>query len=282
VALQSMKFFLKKAMASKYAIGAFNSVDENTTCAIIQASQEMHSPVIVQTSMKTVTYYGAKVIASWVHALAAEVSVPVAFHLDHCREIDMLRECVDAGWTDVMFDGSNLPFNENIEKTHKAATIAHMQGVNIEGELGAIMGVEDGIKVDESCLTDPTRAEQFVRETEIDFFAPAIGTAHGVYWREPHISFSLLSEIAGRIHVPIVIHGGTGLSEELFKRCIKSGGVKINISTQLKHTFRNAYENYFHNNPEDYEPLKAIKTVYEEIKIVIKNYITIFGSNNKA
>ena len=282
--LTSMKDMLKKAQAGKYAVGAFNIVDENSTAAVIQAAEELKSPVIIQTSVKTVKLYGAKPIAAWTHALASSSQIPVALHLDHCKEIDVLRECVEAGWTDVMFDGSALPFEENLTKTKEAVSIAHPRGVGVEGELGAIVGVEDEIHVkeQEAHLADPDQSEKFVNETGIDFFAPAIGTAHGIYNGEPKIDFDLLCEIAKRVGIPIAIHGGTGLSKEVFDKCIYLGGAKVNVSTQIKHTYKDSYEKYFKENPEDYEPVKVVKYVREEIKKTVKEFIKIFGSGGKC
>lgn len=282
--LISMKEMLKKAHAGKYAIGAFNIVDESSTSAVIRAAEELKAPVIIQTSVKTVKLYGSMPIAAWTHALAKSSPVPIALHLDHCKEIDILRECVDSGWTDVMFDGSSLPFEENFAKTKEAVSIAHPQGVGVEGELGAIVGVEDDIHVREqdSHLANPEQSEKFVKGTGIDIFAPAIGTAHGIYKGEPKIAFDLLGEIAGRTGIPIAIHGGTGLSEEVFKHCIALGGAKVNISTQIKHIYRGSYSKYFADYPNDYEPVRIIKYVRGQITETIKGFIRIFGSDGKA
>ncbi len=284
MALTSMKDMLKKAKSENYAVGAFNIVDENSTAAVIEAAEELKSPVIIQTSVKTVKLYGAKPIAAWTHALANSSQIPIALHLDHCKEIAVLRECVEAGWTDVMFDGSALLFEENIAKTKEAVSIAHPKGVGVEGELGAIVGVEDDIHVKEqdSHLADPEQSEKFVKETKIDFFAPAIGTAHGIYKGEPKIDFDLLCEIAKRVGIPIAIHGGTGLSKEIFNKCIHLGGAKVNVSTQIKHTYKDSYEKYFKENPQDYEPVKVVKYVHDNIKKTAKEFIKIFGSEGKC
>ena len=183
-----------------------------------------------------------------------------------------------------MFDGSALPFEKNLAKTKESVSIAHPKGVGVEGELGAIVGVEDDIHVKEqdSHLADPEQSEKFVKETGIDFFAPAIGTAHGIYKGEPKINFDLLGEIAKRIGMPIAIHGGTGLSKEVFHRCISLGGSKVNVSTQIKHTYRDSYTKYFIDNPNDYEPVRIIKYVHDELKETIKEFIKIFGSDGKC
>ena len=282
--LISMRYMLKKAQDGKYGVGAFNIVDENSTYAVIKAGEELKTPVIIQTSVKTVKLYGARPISAWTRALAESSPVSIALHLDHCKEIDILRECVESGWTDVMFDGSSLSFEENITKTKEAVSIAHPKGAGVEGELGAIVGVEDDIHVKEQDLhlANPEQSEQFVKETGIDVFAPAIGTAHGIYKGEPKIAFDLLSEIAKRTGIPIAIHGGTGLSKEVFHRCISLGGVKVNISTQIKHVYRDSYVKYFADNPDDYEPGKIIKYVHEQLRETVKDFIRMFGSDGKA
>ena len=281
--LISMKEMLKAAQTEKYAVGAFNIVDENSTSAVIKAAEELKAPVIIQTSVKTVKLYGARPIAAWVRALTEPGPVPIALHLDHCREMDVLRECVVSGWTDVMFDGSSLPFEENLARTREAVSVAHPKGVGVEGELGAIVGVEDDIHVREqdSHLANPEQSEQFVKETGIDVFAPAIGTAHGIYKGEPRIAFDLLGEIAKRTKIPIAIHGGTGLSEKVFSRCISLGGAKVNVSTQVKHVYRDAYAKYLTDHPDDYEPVRIIKYVHEQIKEMIKGFIKTFGSDGR-
>lgn len=284
MALVSMKNMLKKAQAGKYAVGAFNIVDENSAAAVINAAEELKAPVIIQTSVKTVKLYGAGPIAAWTRALAESSRVPIALHLDHCKEMDVLSECVKSGWTDVMFDGSSLPFEENLAKTKEAVSIARPKGVGVEGELGAIVGVEDDIHIKEQDLhlADPEQSEEFVKETGIDIFAPAIGTAHGVYKGEPKIAFDLLGEIAKRTGVPIAIHGGTGLSREVFGRCIPLGGAKVNVSTQIKHVYRDSYAEYFADNPDDYEPVRIIKYVREQMTETIKEFIKIFKSTGRA
>ena len=280
----NMKDMLQAAREGRYAVGAFNIVDAATILAVVRAAGNMNSPVIIQTSVKTVELYGSEPLAAMVRAAAQARSVPVALHLDHCREQDLIAECIRAGWSSVMFDGSKLPFEENVDLTRQVAQSARAKGVTVEGELGAIVGVEDDIFVSrqDAHLADPDQAVRFVAETGVDCFAPAIGTAHGVYKGEPVIAFDNLERISASCGVPIAIHGGTGLSDEVFRRCIELGGAKINVSTQIKHFFRDSLEQFFKDNPAEYEPVKSIRYMLDEVREMIEGFIQRFGSAGKA
>ncbi|MBM7583234.1 ketose-bisphosphate aldolase [Caldicoprobacter guelmensis] len=280
----NLKEMLLDAKKNGYAVGAFNIVDYATMAAVIKAAENKKSPVIIQTSAKTVSLYGYKSIVAWVKALAVDSAVPVALHLDHCKDLDMIKNCIEAGWSSVMIDASSLPLEENIELTKKVVAMAKPKNVTVEGELGVIAGVEDDIfvKDSQSYLADPDTCEKYVNATGVDVLAPAIGTAHGLYRRQPNVNFNLLSEIARRVDVPLAIHGGTGLSEEILKKCIANGGSKINVSTELKYIFRNSIEEYYKANPDDYEPVKMIKYLEQNITKRIEDFIDIFGSTNRV
>jgi ketose-bisphosphate aldolase len=275
---------LSKARMKKYAVGAFNIVDPITIEAVINAANLNMSPVIIQTSVKTVQLYGYELIVTAVKNLAQKAKVPVALHLDHCKEVEVIKKCIEAGWSSVMIDASSLAFEENVRLTTEVVKIAHPHNITVEGELGAIVGVEDDIFVSdqESHLADLEKSVEYVEKTEVDVFAPAIGTAHGIYKGEPKIAFDLLKKIASQTGVPIAIHGGTGLSDEVFKKCINLGGAKINVSTQIKHTFRDSLAEYFSKNPDGYEPVKILAYMREQTQKVVEEFIHKFGSVNRA
>lgn len=275
---------LRAAREDEYAIGAFNVVDYVTTMAAVKAAENRKSPVIIQASTKTVAMYGSQAIAGWVKALADTASVPVALHLDHCKDIDMITDCIKAGWSSVMIDGSLLSLDANIRLTQQVVELAGPKGVTVEGEVGAIVGVEDDIFIDENdaVLADPESCVEYVNATGVDILAPAIGTAHGKYRRQPKIDYELLDTIRKRTGVPLAIHGGTGLSTEAFQQCIAAGGTKINISTNLKYLFREALEGYYRENPDDYEPIRAIGYVRDRVCQGIESLIEIFGSVGRA
>ncbi len=195
-----------------------------------------------------------------------------------------IKKCIDHGWTSVMIDASSKPFDENLELTSKVIEMAEPENVSVEAELGAIGGVEDDINVADADarLADPGKAEIFCRELQLDCFAPAIGTAHGIYKGEPKIDFDRLEVIAKKTGIPLALHGGTGLSEEVFKKCISLGCAKVNISTLLKHTLTDSFVAYHTANPEEYNPLKVFGAQYDKLKDAVSEKIKLFGSSGKA
>ena len=284
MSLMNMSRMLKKAKESGYAVGAFNILDYNSFKAVVNAAEELNSPVIVQTSVKTVLFWGYGAILSWAKELTEYSKVPVALHLDHCKDIDVIKECIDNGWTSVMIDASSKPFEENLSLSGYVVEIAKQKNVSVEAELGAIGGVEDEINVadDDTRLADPKKAERFCRELSLDCFAPAIGTAHGLYKGEPKIDFERLKVIAETTGIPLALHGGTGLSEKIFKNCIYLGCAKVNISTQLKHTFIDSFVSYQSEHPKEYNPLNGLRAQYIKLKEDTIEKIQLFGSAGQA
>ena len=280
----NLKEMLAKAKQYKYAVGAFNIVDGMTADAVIRAAEAKRSPVIIQTSAKTVTLYGSAALSATIKALAERSNVPVALHLDHCKDLELIRDCIAAGWSSVMIDASSFAFEENIKMTQEIVNAARPHNITVEGELGAIVGVEDDLHVNEQDqhLADPEQALQFVSKTGVDVFAPAIGTAHGLYKGVPKIAFDNLETIAEQVDAAIAIHGGTGLSDNVFSRCIQLGGTKVNVSTQLKHVFRDSIASYYQSNPDDYEPLKALTYMRDQVQQMTESFIDKFGSSSRA
>ena len=282
--LENMRAMLNAAKEGGYAVGAFNILDYSSTKAVIQAAEDLKAPVIIQTSAKTVIYWGSSAIMSWVRELVQSSSVPIALHLDHCKDLSLIAECIESGWSSVMIDASSKPFEENLALSKQVMEMAHPKDVTVEAELGAIVGVEDDIHVKEqdAHLADPEQAIRFCEEVKPDCFAPAIGTAHGVYKGEPKIAYDLLEEIAGRTTPPIALHGGTGLADEVFTKCISLGCAKVNISTQLKYAFIDGFVDYHNVHNTEYNPLKAINAQFDELITGIIENINLFGSAGKA
>ena len=282
--LENMTDMLAKALAGKYAVGAFNMLDYNSTKAVVRAAEEADSPVIIQTSAKTVIFWGTSAIMTWVRELAESSPVPIALHLDHCKDLELIRQCIEAGWTSVMIDASARPFEENLALSRQVVEMARPKGITVEAELGAIVGVEDDIHVKEqdSHLADPEQAVKFCSEVEPDCFAPAVGTAHGVYKGEPKIAYHRLEEIAAKTVIPIALHGGTGLADDVFKKCISLGCAKVNISTQLKYAFIDGFVSYHNAHNTEYNPLNVIDAQFKELKAGIIEKINLFGSAGKA
>ena len=283
MAVENMKRILVEAQKGHYAVGAFNIVDYNSMRAVVSAAEETSAPVIVQTSVKTVKFWGAEAIVAWLNQIAKESPVSVALHLDHCKEVDFCRKCIDAGWSSVMIDASSLPFEENLAATKRVVEMAEAVAVSVEAEMGEIGGVEEDIVVadEDAHLADPKKVLTFCREVELACFAPAIGTAHGVYKGEPKLDFERLETIAKQTGVPIALHGGTGLADDVFRKGISLGCAKINISTQIKYAFIDGFVDY-HNENKVYEPLKPLGAQLERIKKEVKEKIELFGSAGKA
>jgi len=267
-----------------YAVGAFNIVNYLTMESVVCAAEEEKASLIIQTSTSTIKHYGLSPLVAWVKVLADKASVPVAMHLDHCKDLEMIKACVKSGWSSVMFDGSSFPFEKNVEMTRQAVKIAHKDGVTVEGELGAIVGVEEDIKVKDrsATLADPKQSIKFVEQTGVDIFAPAVGTAHGLYKYEPKVDFKRLAKISKEVGVPVALHGGTGLTAEVFQKSISSGVSKINISTQLKISYIDSLKNYIARNEKEYNPIKMLSYVRSQVQKMACGFIRIFGSSGKA
>ena len=282
--LVNMKPLLREAMQQGYAVAAFNLVDYGTTKAMIKAAEELQAPVIVQVSTKTIKFYSHQEIFNWVRDLAVESPSPIVLHLDHCKDLEVIRKCAETGWTSVMIDASEFPFEKNLEMSRQAFQIASDHGIGLEAEIGQILGVEDDmvVKEDESHLTDPAEALRFCQEMDLAAFAAAIGSAHGYYKGEPKIAYDLIKDINSRTGTPMALHGGTGLDEETIKRCIELGCAKINISTNLKHVFVESFVEYHRNNPKDFEPLRLIDAQYQACKELFKSKIAEFGGSGRA
>lgn len=281
--LVNMTQMLAKARKERYAVGAFNILDYISMKAAVNASSELHSPLIIQTSEKTVKFWGYSTIVNWMKELAGAAHIPIALHLDHCKDLEVIRNCINEGWTSVMIDASSKPFEENIELSARVVEMAHPHGVSVEAELGEIGGVEEDIVVaeEDAHLASPEKAMVFLEKVKVDCFAPAIGTAHGVYKGEPKIAFEKLEEIGSRTNVPLALHGGTGLSEDIFKRCIELGCAKINISTQLKYAFIDGFIKYYNTKPNEYNPLPIMQSQYDMLVHSVKENISLFGSSGK-
>jgi ketose-bisphosphate aldolase len=284
MAVVNMKEMLQVAKRGSYAVGAFNILDYNSMRAVVDAAMECSAPVIIQTSVKTVLFWDYEPIIQWYRQLAGSVSIPVAIHLDHCKELDVIRNCIDHGWTSVMIDASSKPFEENLALTQQVVEMAKPKDITVEAEMGAIVGVEDDIHVkqQDAHLADVGEAERFCEQVSLDCFAPAIGTAHGVYKGEPKIAFDRLEQIAQRTGLPLALHGGTGLSDQVFRRCISLGCAKVNISTQLKYAHIDGFVDYYRSNDNEYNPLKNLAAQYERLKEGIIKNIQLFGSAGKA
>jgi tagatose 1,6-diphosphate aldolase GatY/KbaY len=282
---------LLKATAEKYAVGAFNCTNLIQMEAVVEAAVDVNAPLIIQASVAPSKFLSPQVIAVIYKTLAESAPIPICLHLDHCNDVEFCKVCADAGYTNIMIDASKQEFSENIRQTKVVVDYCHALGnISVEGELGTVSGVEDQVKVaeDEAQLCDPEQALEFVDQTGIDIFAPAIGTAHGVYkTKNPKIDFDRLEKTASLINgqelrVPLVIHGGTGLQPDVVKKLVSLGGSKFNVSTDLKHTLIDTTYAYISDHRDEYNPGKVDAAVKESIKDKIKYWIDLLGSAGKA
>ena len=279
-----MRELLEDAKARKYAVGAFNITGLETLAAVIDAADELRSPVIIQASASsTVKYYGVDLLVAMVRQECRRTDVPVALHLDHCKDLELCKACVDGGFTSVMIDASSFPFGENVAMTKAIVDYAAGKSVSVEGELGGVPGVEDDIFLSEenAFLADFEQSQVFCKETGIDAFAAAIGTAHGLYKGTPKIEFELFDRITNVVDQLMVIHGGTGLSDETFRKLIELGATKINVSTQLKYSLFEATSAFLKPEPKP-NPMKLHQVQRDALKNTVKGFIEIFQSNGKA
>lgn len=280
MAYTSLTNLLSDAKKRGYAVGAFNIFNYTTMRAVVEQCERQHSPVIMQTSVKTAKALGVEQMMDFMLPTAKKATIPVAIHLDHCTDINFAKACVDAGWSSIMLDGSHLPLEENIAATQEIVAYVKGKNVSVEGELGAIAGVEDDIVVEEGkeALADRAHAIEFTQKTGVDAFAPAIGTAHGVYKGEPKLDFTLFQDIEKTVECPLVVHGGTGLADDVFQKLIGFGATKINVSTALKVAYLTACK----KAAEYKDPLQFDAFVAEEVQKVVANFVRIFDSEGKA
>lgn len=271
--LVTTKEMLQDAYANRYAIGAFGAHNLEIIKAVIAGAESVGAPVILQTTSSTYKYVGMPYMMAMAKAAAEQASVPVALHLDHGESFDTVMKCLRAGYTSVMIDGSTLPFDDNVKIVKRVVEAASPIGIPVEAELGTIGGVEDDLIVDDrlAMFTDPEMAGRFVRDTGIDSLAPAFGTAHGAYKKEPDLQFDLLQKIREATDVPLVMHGASGVSENSVKKAIGIGVAKVNFSTELKDLFAEQLRNFFLEHPTENDPRKYFLPAREAlIKLVEK------------
>lgn len=282
--LVSSTSLLQTARSGGYCIGAFNVHTLEMLQAVVEAAEETQSPLIIQSTVGTVKHLGPDYIAKAALVASERSSVPIALHLDHCSDFNIIMQCIRAGYTSVMIDASHEPFDVNVAMTKKVVEAANAVGINVEAELGRVGGVEDDIVVDDehALLADPDDCVRFVELTGVHTLAPAIGTAHGIYKGEPNIDFDRIEKIASKVSVPLVLHGGSGIPEEQVKRCVALGMSKMNVATELRIVFSNAIKEVFNQNPEENDPRKYMVPAKEALKKAAIEKMRLCGSFGKA
>lgn len=278
-----LKEILDRAFDERYGVAAINVVNDLTLEAVIAAAEELESPLIVQTSVKTVRSIGAGVLMAMFRAMAEPASVPVTLHLDHCPEREVITMCLEAGWNSVLFDASSLSLEENTRQTIEVVAEARRHGAHVEGEIEGVRGVEDGVGSDEEGVVFPLeQAVAFLEATGVDCFAPAIGTAHGVYTAEPVLDPQRVTDLVERVPIPMVLHGGTGLSDDAFHDLIGRGCAKVNISTALKVAYLDSTRAFLAENPAKQDPPSLFRAQRAAVKEMAERHLRLFGSAGKA
>jgi len=281
----SLKEILDRAFAQRYGVAAINVVNDLTLEAVLAAAAEQRSPVIIQTSVKTVRSIGADLLFAMWRELTAGIEVPVSLHLDHCPDREVISSCLRKGWNSVLFDGSRLPVEENLRQTIEVVAEARSYGAHVEGEIEAITGVEDDIGSDEEAKRQSLPvALDFIRKTGIDVFAPAIGNAHGVYRAEPRLDAQRVSDIVAAEPVPIALHGGTGMTNAQFSDLIERGCAKVNISTALKIAYMKSNLAFLRGAEErdTWDPPSLFTAARAAVKDMAAEHMSRFGSVGKA
>ncbi|MEK0315415.1 class II fructose-1,6-bisphosphate aldolase [Cohnella sp. 56] len=282
--LVSMNEFLPKAKANKFAVGQFNMNNLEFAQAITEAAMEEKSPFIFGVSEGALKYMGIEYTVAIAEAAAKKSGLPIALHLDHGSTFDIAMKCIRAGFSSVMFDGSHHPYEENIKLTKEIVKAAHAMGVSVEGELGTIGGVEDDLSVDEAdaSLAKPEEAIRFYEETGVDALAIAVGTAHGMYKGEVKIHYDIIEAVVSKIPVPIVLHGGSGVPDDMIRKAIQAGAGKINVNTENQVACTAAIREVLGKDANVIDPRKYLTPARNAMKAVVQEKIRLFGSSNQA
>jgi len=306
------KEILEKANKEYYAVAALNINNLEFLQAILEAGIEKRSPIIIETSEGAIKYAGmgdplrgARIFVDMVKGFAETLDIPVSLHLDHGKDFKYIMAAIKAGYSSVMIDASDKPFEENVRITKEIVRIAHSVGVSVEAELGKLAGIEDNVVSAESVLVNPEEAKKFVEETQVDFLAPAIGTSHGAFKfkGEAKLDFDRLKKVKELTRIPLVLHGASSVVEEIveiaekyganfsgskgvpsdiLKETVKLGINKVNTDTDLRMAFVAGLREYLYNNPKEFDPRNYMKKGKEYVKKVVSDRLELLGSAGKA
>lgn len=304
------KKVLQSAQKDGYAVGAFNADTLEMVQAIVQAAKARTSPAIIATSESAIAYVGAETLKEIVRTLT-KGNIPFVLHLDHGKNIRLIKHCIDLGWTSVMYDGSLLPFRTNIKNTQTVARYAHERGVSVEAELGALTVQEEGDEKTQSSFTDPQQAAEFVNATRIDSLAVAIGTTHGAFKAKNSVKldYRRLKEIRNAVAIPLVLHGASslprslqaamhfmcenvhdcmrlegaqGVSSAAIKKCVSLGIAKVNVGTDLRAAFVAGLRNSLLQHTASYDERELLRDARSAVQKIIEQRMELFGSVGKV
>ena len=283
--LVSMKETLDRAFADRYGVPAINIINDLTIEAVLLAAVEERSPVILQTSVKTVKMYGRDQLYAIFAAMVRDIDVPVTLHLDHCPDRAVISSCLEGGWNSVLFDAHELDVAENLRQTTEVVKEARRFGAHVEGEIEGIQGVEDDLGSDDASVQQSLEvAVDFIKRTGVDLFAPAIGNAHGQYSSTPVLDHQRVSDLVEATGIPMALHGGTGLSKEQFQDLIGRGCAKVNISTALKEAYMKVSLDSLRSAEETgkWDPPTLFRHQSAAVTSVARDHMRLFGSSGQA
>lgn len=302
--LVTNKKVLDKAKKEGYAVGAFNINNLEFLQAVTETAEKLRSPVIIQATESAIKYAELDYLVNMVHTAGKKIKVPITLHLDHGKDLDLIKKCIKSGFTSVMYDGSSLPYEQNLENTKKVVKWA-WGDVSVEAELGTLSGVEDNVSAKKIEYTNPDQAADFVKRTKVDSLAVAIGTSHGAYKfnGDQNLKIDVLKEIAKKINIPLVLHGASGVPQsvvekanrygamienakgvpdEQIKMAIKNGISKVNIDTDNRLAFTAGVREFLAKNPKVFDPREILTNAKGEMSKIVEQKIMLFESNGKA
>ncbi len=285
--LVTLNEILAKAREQHYAVPAFDCIEDVMVRTILDTAEKEHSPVILMALEHDLQGRGIIYISGLIHAVAASYDIPIVFHLDHAENIDIIRKAIDYGFTSVMYDGSQLPFRENVERSREVVELAHKQKISVEAELGLVAGKDihgDDYPGDgKSLLTDPKEVVEFVEQTGVDALAVSIGTSHGVYVSLPNLDIQRLEEINAVSKVPLVLHGGSNTPADQIRNAIRHGISKINVYADSRVGMLEGLKTSA-NNQVRKDPLPDVlfRPIREALSQIVSERVDIFFSKNRA
>ena len=284
MALVSAKALLRGALEEGFAIGGFNVQNLEMVQAVVAAAEEERSPVILQFNPANVQHVGMAYAAALCKAAAAQVSVPVVLHLDHGVDYPQTVAALQAGFTSMMYDGTPFPLQANVEVTRRVCEMAHAVGVSVEGEIGQMGGQEEGVFTVEGqgVMTDVDEAVHYVQNTGVDALAIAVGNVHGMSTPAAELDVARIAAIRARVDTPLVIHGGSGVPDNLVREAIARGVCKFNVATQLNQGFLQEFGRVLQERPDETNPRSALAAAREGVKESVRDKMRLFGSSGRA
>lgn len=274
------------AVVGKFAYPAFNTMNLETTLGIIAAAEELNTPVILETSEGAIKYAGLNTLYEIIASLAVKAKVPIALHMDHGKDMDQLKAGIELGYSSVMIDHSGLSFEENVRDTKEMVEFAKSEGAWVQGEIGKIRGSEDWVSVSESeaLLTDPSEAKKFFDATGVNTLAASFGTIHGIIKMNgkatAHVDVDRIREIHEIVNVPLVLHGASGVPDDVIAEAIKAGIAIINIDTELRLAFTKELRIFLASHPDEVDPRKYFNPAIEGVKEAAMKKLKAFKTKN--